>query len=165
MDFGDIFKLLLYIVIPIVVLGKRKSKKEQRSSQQRRQPIPAQQRKQPSSGRTAGGGLMGRLESMMRELEKAAEEQKASGREKPAAADEDQGKQKDKIPVWQATRSEQKKTADDIPEKKEKPVFKEYEGSAPPISLGVFGQDDLVKGIIMSEILQPPVSKRRRHSN
>jgi hypothetical protein len=165
MDFGDILTLLLYIVIPVVVLGKRKAKKERRSSQQRKQPVPDQQRRQPSSGRTVGGGLMGRLESMMRELEKAAEEQKAPGRKKTAAADEVKGKQKDKIPVWQVAVSEEKKEAHDIPEKKEKPVLREYRGFAPQMSLGVFGQDDLVKGIIMSEILQPPVSKRRRHLN
>ena len=68
MDFGDVFALLLYIIIPIYISGKRKAdkaKKAQQASQQRnRQPMhrPPVQR-QPAQDK-AQGGVMCWLESM-----------------------------------------------------------------------------------------------------
>jgi hypothetical protein len=175
MDFNDVFRLLLYIAIPLVIASNRKAKKAKKSSQQRRQPSPAQ---------NAGGGLMGRIESMMREMEKAAEAQKSSGRARTAGepAATPQGmhtetgqtlggisggpgeRPEGKIPVWQVARTDEEEAVARQPKGAEPPVS-EYKPAAAQKSSGLFGRDDLVKGIIMSEILQPPVTKRpnKRH--
>ena len=84
MDFGDVFALLLYIIIPIFISGKKKAdkaKKAQQASQQRnRQSMhrPPVQR-QPEQDKVQGG-VMGWLESMAKELERAVGREACRGR-------------------------------------------------------------------------------------
>ena len=127
---------------------------------------------------------MGRIESMMREMEKASEAQKSSGRTRTAAepAATPQGmhsgtgrtsggisggpgkRPEGKIPVWQVAGTDDEEAVARQTKGTEPPVS-EYKLAVAQRSSGLFGRDDLVKGIIMSEILQPPVTKRpkKRH--
>jgi hypothetical protein len=190
MDFGDIFTLLLYIIIPIFISGKRNANKAKRAQQQKRQPMENRpMQRQPVQDKNTGGGLMGRLESMMKELEKAAGEGKPSEVPKPVAkpmepitqaktykAPEDgsyadgvpgqsESMQPEGIPVWrvaplanreEAVRGPEKTRPVVVPAKEAVPAAAGHEGV-------LFRRDDLIKGIILSEILQPPVSLRQRN--
>ena len=82
MDFGDILTLLIYIAIPVFISGKRKAKKAQEEARRKRPPMqqpmqsPAQRqpmKRRPVQGSTGDGGIFGRLESMLKELERAAQ--------------------------------------------------------------------------------------------
>lgn len=187
MDFDDIFRLLLYIGIPLIISANRKAKKAKKSSQKNRQPV--QNERQPVQGRTAGGGLMGRLESMMKELEKAAQTGQPAGNAKtdrqpaqpvgvggmnssgvadqnPAAGREGYSMERpDGIPVWQMAKESREGKAASPHKTAGSPAGTDNPDADDREEYGLFGRDDLVKGIIMSEILQPPVtirsSKRR----
>lgn len=164
MDFGDIITLLIYIAIPVLITNKRRARKAQQASQQRRQPV----QRQPVPDK-AQGGLMGRLESMIKELEKAAEEGKPAGMHstsKPApdvsGASGYTGEPKPgRIPVWRVVSAVNGKEAKEQRQREKSPA-----GEAATAAAGqggvLFDRDDLVKGIILSEILQPPVAIRRR---
>ncbi len=193
MDFDDIFRLLLYIGIPLIISANRKAKKAKKSSQKNRQPV--QNERQPVQGRTAGGGLMGRLESMMKEIERSIETGQPIGGGKPdgtgktgrqaaqpAGADgmdvsgvTDQNpaagregysmERPDRIPVWQMAKESREGKAASPHKTAQSPAGTDNPDADDREEYGLFGRDDLVKGIIMSEILQPPVtirsSKRR----
>jgi hypothetical protein len=200
MDFGDIFTLLLYIVIPIFISGKRNANKAKKAQQQRRQLMENQpMQRQPMQDKNTGGGLMGRLESMMKEIEKSVETgepiggKKTTGAPKPvtkplikpmepvtreetykapgdgpyAAGVPGQGEsvQPEKIPVWRVAPLANREEAVRGPEKTRHKTVPARE--AVPAAAGqggaLFGRDDLVKGIILSEILQPPVALRQRN--
>ena len=197
MDFGDVFALLLYIIIPIYISGKRKAdkaKKAQQASQQRnRQPMhrPPVQR-QPAQDK-AQGGVMGWLESMAKELERAAGEGRPAGGPKPVTKpaepaaqaktykapvdvpaaygtpDKSQEAKPGGIPVWRV-----EPIVKVTPEAEGKGALKEPLRTRPPAreaapaaagqgGYALFGSDELVKGIILSEILQPPVTLRQRN--
>jgi hypothetical protein len=197
MDFGDIFALLLYIIIPIYISGKRKAdkaKKAQQTSHQRnRQPMhrpPAQ--RQPAQDK-AQGGVMGWLESMAKELERAAGEGRPAGGPKtvtkpaePAAqaktykapvdvptASGTPGQSREAktggIPVWRVapvvrgTPAADGKRALKEPVRTRPPAREAVPAAAGQGDYALFGKDELVKGIILSEILQPPVTLRQRN--
>jgi len=197
MDFGDIFALLLYIIIPIYISGKRKAdkaKKAQQASQQRngrsmhRPPV----QRQPAQDK-AQGGVMGWLESMAKELERAAGEGRPAGGPKPVTKpaepaaqaktykapvdvpaaygtpDKSQEAAPGGIPVWRV-----EPIVKVTPEAEGKGALKEPLRTRPPAreaapaaagqgGYALFGKDELVKGIILSEILQPPVALRQRN--
>lgn len=197
MDFGDVFALLLYIIIPIYISGKRKAdkaKKAQQASQQRnRQPMhrPPVQR-QPAQDK-AQGGVMGWLESMAKELERAAGEGRPAGGPKPvtkpaepvaqaktykAPVDvptasgtpgQSQEAKPGGIPVWRVapvvrgTAAAEGKGALKEPVRTRPPAREAVPAAAGQGDYALFGKDELVKGIILSEILQPPVTLRQRN--
>lgn len=198
MDFGDIFALLLYIIIPMYISGKKKAnkaKKEQQDSQQRnRQPMyrpPVQRQRRPAQDKTQGG-VTGWLESMVKELERAAGEGRPAGVPEPVikpaepitqaetykapvevpvasgTPGQSQEAQPGRIPVWRAATTAKVTPADSgegtlkEPERKRSPARE-----AVPVAAGqgggLFGRDDLIKGIILSEVLKPPVAIRQRN--
>lgn len=196
MDFGDIFALLLYIIIPIYISGKRKAdkaKKAQQASQQRnrrsmhRPPV----QRQPAQDK-AQGGVMGWLESMAKELEKAAGEGRPTGGPKPvtkpaepitqaetykapvevpvASGTPGQSReaQPGRIPVWRVATTAKVTPADNGEETLKEPLrtrppAREAAPAAAGQGGGLFGRDDLIKGIILSEVLKPPVAIRQRN--
>ncbi|MGI6704455.1 MAG: hypothetical protein ACOX42_10705 [Clostridia bacterium] len=197
MDFGDILTLLIYIAIPVFISGKRKAKKAQEEARRKRPPMqqpmqsPAQRqpmKRRPVQGSTGDGGIFGRLESMLKELERAAQSGKPAGGSKPsggpakpgetvdaytdaegttasaqAPGGYHQGQQASGIPVWRVANEIVGKETPAKPGVQEKPVSKRVSVAAEQGGYALFGKDDLVKGIILSEILQPPVALRQKN--
>ncbi len=161
----NIFKIivpLLYLVIPLLLSAKKRAKRgtQQRGETRKRQPV---------NGQSKSGNLMERFESFVKELEKVAQTREVAGGAKPTtgkstepAMHTDTRKYSDKastaadipeigtgIPAWHVA-----STADAVFPTKDK-----RDGEKTPL----FEKDDIIKGIILSEILQPPVALRRRN--
>jgi len=193
MDFGDILALLIYIAIPVFISSKKKARKAQREEQRRRSPLQQPVQGKTQSRTQGGGlmgrleSMMKELEKAA-ESGKSAGGSKPSGAPKPATKpvgpithvevykapgkvsatagtpDRGRGARPGGIPVWRVADDTGGIEASAKPRAKEKPVVQKVPVAvAGQSSLALFGKDDLVKGIILSEILQPPVSLRQRN--
>ncbi|MBA1337165.1 MAG: hypothetical protein HPY66_3601 [Firmicutes bacterium] len=193
MDFDDILRILIYILIPVFLTMRKRAA----NSNRKRENDPRQAPK-----RTTGRSLMDRLESMVSEMEKKAEgmEKRVDGnasssprrprtparpeqRRSIEAADtlrrdvdwqdvytgaEGPLDQVDLQSVYTSSLSvqEQPKPDKKADRKKDKASpLEEPVQSREAWSFGSFDAEDILKGIVLSEILQPPVSRRqyKRH--
>ncbi len=178
---------LLYLVIPIILTAKKKNKQRAR----RQSGTPAQERPRGSKA-AQSGSLIGKFESIIKELEKAAQSRIPADNGKPtkgpAAAHDVRTNIQDTsnkgavatgvpgqgvgIPVWRVASSD----ADTVISAKDEMAIgttfhrqsTALQGrKATPAMTGkrgaLFGKDDIIKGIILSEILQPPMVLRNRN--
>lgn len=175
----------IYLVIPLVISARRKAKKAQKGTQQRRQQV----QRQPMPNRTGNGSLMGKLQSMLMEMERAAKEgQKPGGVPNPSGKPttgsiNGMGSHRTQrgIPANIGVLGDQEVSTavahgtlgagvmdltNGETEEKVSGSMKPSVGKTTQIITGkdgaLFDREDIVKGIILSEILQPPMAIRQR---
>lgn len=186
MDFDDILRILIYLLIPVFLTMRKRAANSGRKRENDTRQAPA---------RTSGRSLMDRLESMVSEMEKKVGENASSASRKPRTpARPEQRRDIETIDRtrrevdWQDVYTgaegpldqvdlqdvytgrisvqEQPKADKKADRKKDKASpLEEPAPSSETWSFGSFDEDDILKGIVLSEILQPPVSRRqyKRH--
>jgi hypothetical protein len=183
MDFDDILKILIYIAIPAFLSIRKKARKDSKRAGEtgratRRNLMDKLENMVSEMEKMAGEGFdrkSPRMENNRPAMPEQGLEKKYESGPRQAVDWQDvyTGRETelnrvDLQDLYVSNTSELSRTEDEqrpAVEDKKRPAYQEYGSPCAVDGISFFDADDLVKGIVLSEILQPPLARRqnRRH--